>query len=170
MSFLQFKDEAWVKKSNSTFDITMGSFDGAESFDICGLYLLAILEHLDIIAGLFRDDGLALSKLSPRDTENAKKTICEIFSRYNLSITIEANLKVVNFLDVQLDLDRNIYKPYIKPNDKPNYVNSQSNHPPGIIKNIPISINRRLNTISANKERSLPIRSNQERIQASAQV
>ena len=108
MSYLQFKHEAWVKKSNSTFDITMGSFDGAESCDICGLYLLAILEHLDIIAGLFRDDGLALSKLSPRDTENAKKTICEIFGRYNLSITIEANLKVVNFLDVQLDLDRNI--------------------------------------------------------------
>ena len=62
MSYLQFKHEAWVKKSNSTFDITMGSFDGAESCDICGLYLLAILEHLDIIAGLFRDDGLALSK------------------------------------------------------------------------------------------------------------
>ena len=102
--------------------------------------------------GLYRDDGLALSNLTPRDTENAKKDICNMFSRYNLSITIEANLKVVSFLDVQLDLERDIYRPFIKPNDKPNYVNSQSNHPPGIIKNIPISINKRLSNISANKE------------------
>ena len=152
MSLLQFKNNDWIKKSNSTFDITMGSFDGAESCDLCGLYLLSSLKVLGLVMGLYRDDGLALSNLTPRDTENAKKDICNMFSRYNLSITIEANLKVVSFLDVQLDLERDIYRPFIKPNDKPNYVNSQSNHPPGIIKNIPISINKRLSNISANKE------------------
>ena len=40
----------------------------------------------------------------------------------------------------------------MKENHKPAYVHCQSNHPPGIIKNIPHSVNRRLNTISANED------------------
>ena len=87
-----------------------------------------------------------------RETENVKKTICEVFKSYNLAITIEANLKTVNFLDMQLDLEEGTFRPYIKPNDKPCYVHSLSNHPPSIIKNIPISINKRLSKISSKKE------------------
>ena len=49
-------------------------------------------------------------------------------------------------------MEKGIYKPYTKPNDKPCYVHNQLNHPPGIIKNIPKSINKRLSKISANKE------------------
>ena len=56
------------------------------------------------------------------------------------------------FLDVQLDLEKGTFKPFAKPNDKLNYVNSQSNHPPGIIKNIPKSVNKRLSKLSATKE------------------
>ena len=40
----------------------------------------------------------------------------------------------------------------MKPNDTPLYVHSQSNHPPGILRNIPQSVNRRLSSISANEE------------------
>ena len=40
----------------------------------------------------------------------------------------------------------------MKENHKPAYVHCQSNHPPGIIKNIPHSVNRRLNTILANED------------------
>ena len=40
----------------------------------------------------------------------------------------------------------------MKPEDKPCYVNSESNHPPAIIRNIPLSINKRLSKISSNKE------------------
>ena len=100
LSLLYFGDQAWVKKSNSTFDVTMGSFDGADTCDICGLFLLSKMKYLSIALGLYRDDGLAISKLRPGATEKVKKNICEIFRKYNLSITIEANLKVVNFLDV----------------------------------------------------------------------
>ena len=42
--------------------------------------------------------------------------------------------------------------PCIKPGDRPLYVNSQSNHPPSILKNIPLAVNKRLSNISANKE------------------
>ena len=69
-----------------------------------------------------------------------------------LKITIEANLKSVNFLDVNLNLELEIYKPYMKPNDKPIYVDRNSNHPPSILKNIPESIKNRLSKISANEE------------------
>ena len=39
----------------------------------------------------------------------------------------------------------------MKPNDTPLYFHSQSNHPPTILKNIPLSVNKRLNSISANE-------------------
>ena len=34
----------------------------------------------------------------------------------------------------------------------PSYINKKSNHPPSITKNIPIAVNRRLSSISANEE------------------
>ena len=54
--------------------------------------------------GLYRDDGLAILKQTPREIERVKKEICKIFAKNDLRITIEANKKVVNFLDVTLDL------------------------------------------------------------------
>ena len=58
----------------------------------------------------------------------------------------------MNFLDITLDLQTSIFKPYIKPGDKPLYVNAESNHPPAILKNIPLSVNKRICEISANQE------------------
>ena len=81
-----------------------------------------------------------------------KKQICKVFKNLGLSITSEANLKVVNFLDITLDLNTGLYKPYMKENDLPLYVNSSSNHPPLVIQNIPKGVNRRLSRISANKQ------------------
>ena len=57
----------------------------------------------------------------------------------------------MNFLDVTFDLNTGIYKPFIKENDSPLYVNMKSNHPPTVLKNIPERINNRLSRISANK-------------------
>jgi hypothetical protein len=134
------------------FDVTMGSFDGAETCELVGLYLLSQMQHLNIDLGLYRDDGLAASSLSPRQTEHTKKEICKIFKNNNLKITIEANLKVVDFLDITLDLGTELYKPFNKPNSTPLYINKQSNHPPSILKNIPVAVNRRLSVISANAD------------------
>ena len=61
-------------------------------------------------------------------------------------------LKVVQFLDIELDLINNSYKPYKKPNHNPMYINVNSNHPPSIIKQIPSSINRRLSNLSSDEE------------------
>ena len=40
----------------------------------------------------------------------------------------------------------------MKPNDTPTYVHQESNHPRGILKNIPLSVNKRLSSISSNEE------------------
>ena len=117
-----------------------------------GLFLLSQLSDLNLILGLYRDDGLALTALKPRQAELAKKKIWRIFKDNGFNITIEVNVKSVNFLDVNLNLETGLYKQYMKPNETPLYVHSQSNHPPGILKNIPKSVNNRLSSISAGKE------------------
>ena len=54
--------------------------------------------------------------------ELTKEKICEIFRKENLAITIQVNLKVVNFLDITLDLTTGLYMPYITPNDTPSTI------------------------------------------------
>ena len=70
----------------------MGSWDGAEICEIVGLYLLSQLSsELQINLGLYRDDGLCASPLTPRQNDMLQKEICKIFQRNNLSITIQTN-------------------------------------------------------------------------------
>ena len=134
------------RKIRSDIDVTMGSFDGAETCELVGLFLLSQLTHLDVNVGLYRDEGLATCT-SPKQVEAIKKEMCKIFKHKSLQITIAANKKkVVDFLDITLDLRPAIYKPYMKPNSNLTYIHKQSNHPPSIIKNLPKSINKRLST------------------------
>ena len=51
--------QAWNKKGNTAFDVTMGSCDGAEVCDLIGLYLLSQLSDMNLEIGLYRDDALA---------------------------------------------------------------------------------------------------------------
>ena len=57
----------------------------------------------------------------------------------------------MNFLGVTLDLKSSTHKPYIKPNSESVYINSLSNHPPSIIKNIPQAISKQISTLSSNQ-------------------
>ena len=64
-SLLFDKNEPWKKKdSDSCFDVTMGSYDGAELCEFIGIYLLSQL--CTIISkkgcGLYRDDGLMIQE------------------------------------------------------------------------------------------------------------
>ena len=101
-SLLFRNGQPWKKKnSNSLFDVTMGSYDGKETCELVGCYLLSQLKEIPgIEIGLYRDDGLAVLQQTPKATEKIKKEICKIFRKCDLKITIEANKKVVNFLDV----------------------------------------------------------------------
>ena len=101
---------------------------------------------------LYRDDGLAVCKATPKQIEKTKQEVCEIFKSNGLKITIEANKKTINFLDVTLNLTSGSYKPFMKPNNRILYVHRQSNHPPALLKNIPENINKRLTSISSNQK------------------
>ena len=111
-------------KKDGIWDVSMGSWDGAEVCDIVGMYLLSQLSDLNLNIGLYRDDALAVSSLTPRQNELVKKKLCQIFKANGFSITIEANKKSVNFLDVNLNLETEIFKPYMKPNQTPVYVST----------------------------------------------
>ena len=82
------------------FDVAMRSFDGVETCELTGLFLLKDLVKLGQEIGLYREDGICACSLSARETENIKKKICQIFKNNNLKITIETNLNTVKFLDV----------------------------------------------------------------------
>ena len=70
---------------------------------------------------------------------------------FELKITIQTNLKHVDFLDVTFNLTDGTFQPYYKPNSEPMYISDLSNHPPNIIKRIPDMISDRINNISSNK-------------------
>ena len=151
---LLFKDGTpWVKKGGSFFDVGQGSYDGAESCELVGLYILSELDKIERLnVGIYRDDGLATTSASPRQVEVLKKKICAIFTKHGLSTTAEANMKVVDFLDVIFDLEHETYRPYIKPNNTPLYVDKSSNHPPNVLSNIPAGVNKRLSSISSDEK------------------
>ena len=59
---------------------------------------------------------------------------------------------MVNFLDVTFDLATGKYKRYRKPNDDPLYIHKHSNHPPSILRQLPASVNKRISTLSSDKQ------------------
>lgn len=153
-SLLFNNGEPWVKKEDESFDVTMGAYDGAEVCELVGIYLQSILsQKIDKNnIGLYRDDGLALIRnVSGPETERLKKEFVRIFKENHLDITILCNLKIVDYLDITMNLNDGSYRPYHKPNDEIRYIHSESNHPPAIIKQLPLSIESRLRKISSSK-------------------
>ena len=148
------KNTTWTKRDGiRQFDVSMGAYDGAEVCELVGLYVLKQLkEKTTAEIGLYRDDGLAVLKGTGRTTDKIRKIINEIFKDIGLKITSKCNLKVVDYLDITLNLNTQSYEPYRKPNDEPLYINIKSNHPPNIIKHIPDAVSKRLSTLSSNNQ------------------
>ena len=81
-SLLFFNNEAWKKKdTDSSFDVTMGSFDGAELCELIGIYIQSLLVNsIELIekenTGLYRDDGLILLRnINSQQTDRLRKRI-----------------------------------------------------------------------------------------------
>ena len=154
-SLLFENEHVYTKKCDGLFDVTMGSYDGAEVTDLVGLFLMRDLESLlgKGSVGLYRDDGLAnLTSVSGPQADRIRKQLIKCFKDHGLGITVDTNLQVTEFLDVVLDLRNGKYYPYRKPNDPPLYIHAESNHPPSITKQLPMMISRRISDISCNEE------------------
>ena len=153
-SFLFSNGNPWVKTNNPTFDVTMGSLDGAEICEMVGLYILNKLR--DIIPfnqyGLYRDDGLAMISGSGPEMDRLWKDIIKLFKEMNLKVTIETNLMITDYLDVTFNLTNGSFTPYTKPGNIIRYISSNSNHPPHIKKQIPRMVKDRLSLLSSNEE------------------
>ena len=111
------KNDVWVNKDNPDFDVTMGSYDGAEVCELLGVYILDILKkelgHDKI--GLFRDDILGcFQSLSGPVSQKVKKKLCKNFKQSGVGITVEYNLQITDFLDVTFDLRTEKYYPHKK--------------------------------------------------------
>ena len=153
-SFLYLNQNPWIKQEQSDFDITMGSFDGAECCELVGLFILSKL--IDILhqsnVGLYRDDGLAAVSGSGPQIERMRKQVFSLFKDIKLKVTIECNITSTEFLDAYFDLKNNTFKPFTKPNTDILYINTKSNHPINIKKEIPKMVCDRICKLSSSKE------------------
>ena len=121
-------------------------------FDVALLHKLSEKDERENLA-LYHDDALEIFKNDNElDSEKVKKHYCKLFIDHDLELTIQCNRKAVNFLDVILNLENLTYHPYLKDNHKIIYVNTESNHPPSKIKQLPTSIELILSQLSANEE------------------
>ena len=155
-SLLFYRNEAWKKKdTDTTFDVTMGSYDGADLCELIGIYIQSLLTNIlsKDNMGLYRDDGLfILRKINKQQTDRVRKKIISIFKNIDFKIEIVTNLTEVDFLDVTFNLENNTYRPYKKPNDKLIYIDVSSNHPPQIKKQLTKIISDRLSRNSSNAD------------------
>ena len=101
-------EEPWEKiDSNNDFDVPMGSYDGAELFELVGIFMQSELSDVINLAdfGLYRDDGLGVMRRLGKPTiERKKKQIIQVFKRHGLRVTIQANLSAAQYLDVEFNL------------------------------------------------------------------
>lgn len=103
----------------------MGAFDKAEVCKLVGLFILNQLEKNPDITGLglYRDDGLPVMRsCSGSKADRIRKALIKIVHTCGLKITVQTNLKTVNFLDVTLNMNTSEYQPYRKPNNEPIYI------------------------------------------------
>ena len=76
----------------------MGAYDGAELCELVGPFLLykLSLKYNKNKIGLYRDDGLAISKnISGPKSQKIKKNIKKLFKENQLNIVIQCNMKTV---------------------------------------------------------------------------
>ena len=123
---MQVDENRWL-----LFDVTMAYY-GAE---VCEL-----VETFSLASVYIMTTGCQYLKTQ---LERIKKSFQKTFKGFGLEILAESNLRVVNCLDVTLNLNDGYFRPCDKP-DIIQYVNKEFNHPPNLIKHLPASIEKRL--------------------------
>ena len=161
-TFLFSQNAVWVKKENPSFDVPMGSNDGAEVSELCGLYLLNLicsdqeLRRLGISkadVGLYRDDGLMMLNSSRRNLDKIRQRLEQLFRGQHLEIKVDHGMQSADFLDVTMHLTSQEHEPYRKDDVLPRYINIDSNHPPVIKKRLPDMIAKRVSGLCSSEEK-----------------
>lgn len=152
---LTYNEATWVKKNNERFDVPMGAFDSAQIAYLLGIYILDTLSRIVSLnqVGIYRDDSLIIvpNSNSPL-TSSLHKRIIRTFKYLGLKLEKSSNLKIVNFLDITLNLPNEPFKPFHKVVQTPLYINVHSNHPKSVIDHIPKTVNTRINRLSSSQK------------------
>ena len=93
----------------------MGAFDGAEVCELVGLYILKKIKNIipPSHVSLYRDDGLAvITDANGPKIEKIKKKLHRCFKDENLKIFVNLNMVKVDFLDIRLNIETGITRPY----------------------------------------------------------
>ena len=145
----------WVKSGSNNFDVSMEGCDSSQIADLVGLYILYILSRIvsPEQMGLYHIDGIIYIPNSngPNSLRKQKKMIRAI-KFLGFKIEVSSNNKIVNFLDVILNLSNNTYSPFLKADQYPSYINVNSNHPKTIINQVPKAVNLRIRNLSAKEK------------------
>ena len=141
-SLLFNNTSVWLKREGDPdFDVTMGSFDGAEICELVPVYILNVLaeKYGKERVRLYRADGLAcFENVGGPEAERIRKDVVKIFKQeFYLNITIKTNLILVNFFRCNLKPFNGKYQPYNKLDDDLLSIDVNSNHPPNITKKSP---------------------------------
>ena len=110
------------KDTSVEFDVTMGSYDGAEVCEVVGLFMLDMLSKSfeKKYFSLYRDDGLSIFRnYNSHQNDKFRKDLMKLFKKYQLNLDIKCNLKIVRYLGISFVLNAGIYKRFNKPNNKP---------------------------------------------------
>ena len=83
--------------------------------------------------------------------DRLRKDIILLFKLESLKITCETNIIETDYLELTMNIKTGKYFPFRKPNDKPQYIHTESNHPPTVVKQIPSTISQRLSRISSDE-------------------
>ena len=91
----------------------MESNDGAEVCEIIGIFMLSLIGNKCNPSnnGVYRNDGLSVFKNTSRpQSEINKKTFQKVFKNKGLDFIINCNMKIVNYVDVTLNLNDGSYR------------------------------------------------------------
>ena len=96
----------------------MGAYDSAQVADLIGIYILDTLGcivNLEQVR-LYRNDGIIFI-LNSNGLETSKiQKIIRAFKLLGLRIEIAPNLKIVDVLDIRINLDNGTFKSFSKSN------------------------------------------------------
>ena len=133
----------------------MGAYDAAHVANLVGIYIrdtLGRIVNLERV-GLYWDDGIIyIPDSNGLKTSSIQKKIIRAFKLLCLRIQIASNLKIVDFLDITLNLNNGMFKPFSKNDSTPRYINISSNYPRSVLRQIPNAVNQRINKLSSCKK------------------
>ena len=131
----------------------ISAYERAEISELMGCLVLYNIDNIvdPNSHGLYSDNSLIiLDKSTPRKFDNIRKKLHRLFDEFGFKLEIQTDLKIIDYLDIMLNLNNRTVSPFRKNNQNLHFVNMGSSHPNKVCKHIPNGIEYRISTNSSN--------------------